>query len=246
MQLLNLQAELIESLFSDAKPENLIEPIENLSIYQNNILAALTKILKSTYPYVAKIIGEDLFTQAMQEYIYQYPCRSNHLNQYGEFFEYFLLEYPLTQSFIYLAEIAKFEWACHCVDSAADTVSIDLNKLESYQSHQVQELHFSLNPACQLIQFDYPILKIIAACQHDFAYHETSCEPLNLLIIRKELEIAHIPLSLAEFNFLNQLAMNQSLTEAFAAASTYDPHFKINSHLAGWIKDKILVDCYLE
>lgn len=217
----------------------------NMSIYRNNMISSLVQTLFSTYKMIVKIVGEDFFRQMAKEYIDSYPSASGNLHDYGEYLGDFVAEYPPAFNLPYLSEVALFEWTCHVLQDASDSQPLDIKNLESLSPDKFQELRFSLHPASRLIQFQYPILRIMDLCKGEVEDEINLDEGgVNLLLIRRELEIILVPLSLADYTFLSALGRNEALGEALDHSLIHDPDFKLEEKLPKWIQDKTLVDVF--
>lgn len=244
MPLQNLQNELAEALLADADLPDYIQHANNVSIYKNNIAVTLTKTLQQTYPLIVKLLGEDFFATTAREYIQQYPSRNSNLHDYGEYFSHFLSEYSAITDLIYLPEVAQFEWLCHSLYFAADHEAFDLRVLKDIAPANYGELHFLLHPASRVVKFQYPLLRIIDLCKHDCDDDINIGEGggINLLIIRRELDIKLVPLEPADYVFLNALQDNHSLAVAYKAATLIDDKFNLETKLKSWIQDKTIVN----
>jgi hypothetical protein len=245
MLLQNLQAEFAETIFSDGELPEQVLLSHNMCIYQNNMMAHLIQSLKDTYPLIMKLTGDDFFRVTAKEYIRRYPSRRSNLHDFGEYFTDFIAEYGPVKNLIYLASVAQFEWASHTVFFAADHPELDLKRLEQLSSDQYDQLHFVLHPASQLIKFHYPLLRIIDLCKGEIdGTIDINEGGVNLLIIRRGIDIALVALTADDFTFLTALAENKSVLEAVEAATIIDANFKLDEKLPAWIRDKTIVDCY--
>ncbi len=244
MSLQNVQAEIAELLLYQHFETLTVSPAENLAIYSNNIQSSLINTLKNTYPLIVKLVGEDFFKVTAREYIEQHPSRSSNMHDYGEYFSRFLAHYPPVKNLIYLVEVAEFEWICHSLYFAADHNGFDRARLRNISSEQYENLHFMLHPASCVMKFHYPILDIIDLCKHNpDTQIDINAGGLNMLIIRRNLELMLVPLENADFAFLHTLQQNYTLSEALTAAQHHQPNFDLNTKLSSWIEDKTLVDC---
>lgn len=248
MSLQNLQLEFAEAVCSGNLQIETVLPIQNLRIYQNNILKHLLKALQTTYPLIVKLVGEDFFQICAKEYIKQYPSRSGDLNDYGEYFSDFLVKYDPVKDLIYLAEVAQFEWICHLLLTAAQPPALDIDVLNKISPENYEQIRFVLHPASKIVKFYHPILRIIELCQKDIGDDvvELGDEGVNLLMIRRDLDISLIPLSEGDYIFLTSLAEGQSVAAALETTLQADPTFELDNKLANWVKDKLIVDCFLE
>lgn len=241
MSLQNMQSELAETLFTENEHSDLLQPFQHIAIHRNNMLFHLIQTLQTTYPLVEKLVGKDSFKAAAKEYIHCYPSRSGNLHDYGEYFCDFLKDYSPTTP--YLSDVATFEWAYHILYFASDHAALSIKRLENVSFHQYEQLHFVLHPASRLLQFNWPILRIIELCNDEIHGQLHLNEECNyLLLIRPDTERLFLPLPHAEFNFLKSLNENQSLSAALESTLQIEPHFKLDKILSYWIKHKVIVD----
>lgn len=246
MSLPNVQAEIAEALIARDIPTDLVTPESHLDIYRNNMYASLIDTLQSAYPLIQALLGDDFFKMTAREYIRQYPSRSSNLHDYGAYFGDFLAEYPPAHHLIYLAEVAEFEWACHKIYLAADAPQFDVQALQTFTPEQYEQLRFSLHPAACLRKFHFPILQILDLClTNPDEPVDLQNEGINLLIIRKEFDIALIPLTDEDFVFLESLQNNDTLSDAYHHAQLVNPSYHLEEKLPEFIQNKVLVDCYL-
>lgn len=242
----NVQAELAEVLFSKDDATDLLQPGKHIEIYRNNIYATLVECLKSTYPMVEKLLGDDFFVMTAKEYIHRYPSRSGNLYEYGEYFGDFLAVYQPVHHLIYLAEVAEFEWACHKVYLAADAPTFDIQNLQTLTPTQYEQLRFTLNPASFLRKFHFPILQILDLClTNPDETIDLNQDGTNLLILRKNLDLALLAISHEDFIFLEALQQNYTLLDALHRTQQVDQYYNLEEKLPAFIQNKIIVDCYL-
>lgn len=242
MSLQNLQAEFAELLHSEDGHVEHVHPMQNIMIYRNNINNNLLQVLTDTYPLIAKLLGEDFFRLTSKKYLALYPSCSGNLHDYGEYFSDFLAEYQPLKDLIYLVEVAQFEWICHRISFSATHAALDIETLQSLTEDQYSQLHFALHPASCVKKFHYPITRIIELCHDEIDgtidIHEGG---VRLLIIRRELTISFLPLSIAEFTFLNALQDNKNLSEALELTLQVDSEFQLEEKLQQWVLDKTIV-----
>jgi hypothetical protein len=201
-----------------------------LQIYRNNFLSTLTDTLRSLYPCIVKLVGDDFFNQTARIYIQNYPSTSGNLHHYGTSFANFLATFSPAESLPYLPEMAQFEWGCHQVFHEVDAESLDIQKLTHIPAEQYPYLKLHLHPASRLYSFQYPILQIWKICQPDADDNETvdlSKGGVNLLIIRRKFTIEFEILSTGEYIFLTAAAAGQTFGDACAQALEVEPHINI-------------------
>jgi len=247
MQLQNVQHEFVELMSTENGESDLLMPAHHMMIYRNNKHSNLMQSLLDTYKMIMKLVGEDFFRVTANEYINNYPSLSGNLYDYGEYFSDFLAGYASVRSLPYLAEVAAFEWACHGLHFANDASALSIKSLESVAPDQFQQLRFILHPAIRLLQFQYPILRIIDLCQGEMDEEINVNEGgVNLLLKRPHHDILLLPISLAKFTFLTALSRNKNLGQALDETIDIDPDFKLDECLPKWIQDKTIVDFSLD
>lgn len=245
MSLQNVQIEFVDILLSEDGNTDVLQPLSNMSVYRNNVTSSLINTLLNTYPLITRLVGENFFRIAAKDYIKRYPSRSSNLHDFGQYFSDFLAAYPPVKSLIYLAEVAHFEWICHTLHFAADHPAFDLHLLENISPDAYPCLLFILHPACQVIKFHYPILRIIELCKGEIKeLLDVNTGGDNLLIIRRDLEIKLVALTAAESAFLQAIQQGLRLAEALDAANAIEADFKLDEKLPAWIQNKTIVDVY--
>jgi hypothetical protein len=247
MSLQNLQADFIDCVFSESMfTQSTVKPANHLRIYRNNIYSSMIMAVCETYPLIKQLLGENFFILAAKDYIDRYPSRSPDLNEYGEYFYHFISEFNHAKDFVYLSEVAKFEWACHEILSAGEHTPFDLNILRQTNPDDYGNLHFSFHPACRIIRFRYPILDIIDLCKHERKENvDLDKGGVNLVLYRHEKSVQILAVDDAEYIFLYTLLSNMPFADAVDEAMAINSQFDIQNVLHNWISKHILVNACL-
>ena len=210
-----------------------------LQIYRNNFSESLVAALSAVYPVVAQLVGEDYFRQLARTHIAQQPLRSGHLHPFGRELPALLREVPSAAALPYLADVAELEWAWHEVYHEADTTPLDPALLQEVPPQQQMNLGLQLAAAARLVSSPYPILRIWQAHQGepDRAFEIALDEGgVDLLALRRELEIEFVLLGAAEVVWLRELHRGATLAQATVAAldvqSGFDLPATLGRHLA--------------
>lgn len=242
MLLHNLQAEFEECLLNADTHGDLLHPEQHMQIYRNNRIASLRRALINAYPLLVKLLGEDFFTVTANAYIEQFPSRQPDLNAYGEYLADFLSRHAPTKQLVYLPEVAAFEWACHQLCFAADHPALAISALQSIPPASYPGLRLTLHPASRLMQFQFPILQLIDLCHNRIdEIKDLDVGGVDLLIIRRDLDIKLVTLKPSEYAFLASVQHEQPLANALSAALILEPGFDLNAKLVQWVKDKTIV-----
>ena len=157
---------------------NQLQNIQRLQVYQNNFKLSLTSNLKAVYPVIEKLVGEQFFNYACNEFIKKFPSEQGNLHEYGSEFSDFLSEFEPAKSLEYLPDMAQFEWAYHQVFHEAGAGKLDLQSLQDVDEALYSQIEFKLHPATRLIYSRYPLLQIWQANQSE--------EPETIELLQKD------------------------------------------------------------
>ena len=191
---------------------NQLENRQRLQVYQNNFKLSLTNNLAAIYPVIERLVGEQFFKYACDEFIRNHPSRHGNLHKYGDEFAAFLSSFDPARSLPYLADMARLEWAYHEVFHEASANKLDIQALQQVKEDQYPNIIFSLHPASRLLASRYPLTKIWQANQVD------NPEQINLkerdyffLVGRRNNENIFQTLNKFDFDFLSLVKSNQRL-----------------------------------
>lgn len=218
---------------------------DRIAIYRNNVFSNYRKALSAVYPVVKRLVGEQFFLQTADSYISAYPSLSGDLNQYGSNFSRFLAAFEPVKQLPYLPDVARFEWLMELVFHASGHAPMELAKLANVSEEQYGGLRFSLHPASELFQSNYPVAKIWQVNQADWQgdsavdLQQGGCE---LLVFRQNFSIIVKPLSKGEYAMLHELAAGADITTSFCKACEVQSDLDLGSFLQQMIHDGVLVD----
>src|SRR5215475_6693955 len=82
---------------------------ERMDIYRRAIFANYRKALAATYPTVQRIVGDAIFSAAVDAYVRAHPSASGDLNDYGDTFAEFLAQLRPVAELPYVPDIARLE-----------------------------------------------------------------------------------------------------------------------------------------
>ncbi|GAB4211437.1 MAG: DNA-binding domain-containing protein [Rhodoferax sp.] len=134
-QLARQQQALVAALF-DHPAQNAInnlasyadtESARGLKTYQSNGHALAQRALQAAYPVTALLLGADSFAILAQALWHRHPPQHGDVAEWGAALPDFVVPDPQLAALLYLADLARLEWAVHqahrCADVAADPAS---------------------------------------------------------------------------------------------------------------------------
>lgn len=216
-----------------------------LAVYRNNTFCNYRAALREAYPVVLRLVGEAFFERAADDYVRATPSVFGDINVYGETFGAFLSAYSGACELVYLPDVARLEWACHCAFGAADAAPLDLARLAEVASERLDELRFALHPSAALLDSPWPILAIWRVNRPDFAGEpriDLAAGGDRLLVMRRGPDVDLEPLAPAEYALLAALAAGACLGEAVEAALAADAGFDLGDFLQRHVLARTLVD----
>ena len=97
------------------------------NVYRNNYFITLRNALRSTFPAVERLVGEEFFAALAHAFAERHSPRSPLMARYGGGFPEFLEQLPALADFPYLADVAWLEYARVQAYHAGDAASFDLD-----------------------------------------------------------------------------------------------------------------------
>lgn len=236
-----------EAILAKTLPGN-----RRLNIYRNNVNISLCRALKAVYPVIYKLVGDEFFNAMASDYIAKHPSRSGNLHNFGCQLANFISSFAPAGELVYLADVAKLEWAYHRVFHAENSQAFNIEKLQQVDTANYGNLCFKLNPACQLVSSPYPILRIWQANQDQTENPGSEINASNsisldegkvfLLVLRQDLDIEFQTLSPCEFNFLEAFSQGNSFFIACDKASKVEPECDVGKLLQKHILSQTITD----
>ena len=199
-----------------------------IQVYQNNARESFIKTLAASYPVVMRLVGEACFRSLAVQYMRRHPSRSGDLQGYGRWFPAYLELCYSHSEYDYLADVARLEWACEEVRTAALAGSIDLDGLARIPETHYPGLRFWLHPAHRVISSQYPVLSIWQENQTEFGESvDLRSGPEYTLVVRcsGDIELHRWPAALATFTVA--LADGSRLGDAYSLARAADSDFDL-------------------
>jgi len=240
--LLELQAAFARGVFdpTDAKIAEAIVPAgmpaaDRVAVYRGNVLGNCTSALREAYPVILGLVGERFFDALARRFATQVPSRSGDLHDFGAELGEFLESFAPARDLPYLPDVARLEWAVHCVFHARAAPKLDASELAAVPPERLADLHLELSPAARLVRSAHPILTIWRVNQPEWDGDQAVDLGLGaerVLVIRRALEVMLEPLSQGEYAMLTALEAGAALDDALCTAQSADQDFDLENFLA--------------
>jgi hypothetical protein len=196
-----------------------VMPADNLSIYRNNTAISFRLALEGSFPVVRRRVGDDYFRQLSAQYRARFPSRSGDLHWVGRDFAAFLLEHLHGTEYVWLADLARLEWAREQASIARIEPAVAADVLGRFAPAQLERLVFTLQPSLSLVASDFPVFTVWAANQTENAPPVDQSLPGECGMVRARVDALEVrPLEPRLFSYLSALAAGAPLVDAIATA----------------------------
>ena len=197
---------------------------------------AWSNALKSRFPVVEKIVGEEFFAAMARAFVTEKPPRSPLLAGYGDEFPAFIAAFAPARELPYLADVAQLEAARTRAYHAADAVPVDAGAFAALDPwrcrrapHRAASLHRN-HPLAPSHRHD-----LGDECRRAAARPIEDWRGEDALVTRPHLDVEVRLLPPGGAAFLLALAAGRTLADAAATARADHSEFDLAGNLAGLI-----------
>ena len=232
------QTQFYRAIFDNSQTMTGIDD-SRLNIYRQTIFHSLENALRTSYPVIVKLVGDDFFRFLAQQYIQQYSSVSGDLSRYGDVFFQLLQSLPETAELPYLADVAQLEWYVQLAENSRDTTPFPIETLIAVAPEHYPDLQFFLHPSVNLLSSLYPIADIWQANQRDGdGVVELYTGEYYYLIYRVDYQVTVTSVNADQWAFLT--AIQQGLRFGVLCDTLVD--IDVGSLLQQFIAQSVLVD----
>lgn len=216
-------------------PEGIIDPEgrpcpKRFAVYRNNVAVSLNEALKTGFPVLRKLVGDEFFNAMAGVYLRAHPPTSPVMQHYGADMPAFMRAFPPAAKLPYLADIARVELALRTAYHAADAAPFDPASLSRLGAAGLNEARFGFAPASQIIRSAHPIHGIWRFNTEADAPQPVT-QPENILVTRPAFDPVVTPLTAPQAVFVIGLMEGQSLSQALLRCSQVPGDFDLSETL---------------
>lgn len=201
-------------------------------VYRNNVVSSLIDALKSTFPAVHRLVGDEYFAAAARAYIDRHPPRSPVLLLYGESFGRFLDRFPSASRVPYLGDVARLEWARVKAFHAPDAAPAGIQALAAIPETEIETVSLALHPSLSLVGSRWPVVSLWSASVDAAGSEDVDMDaPQDAAVLRPALTVRVHPLPPGGLAFLAALEESAPLGEAVQRALDTTAEFELAAQL---------------
>lgn len=201
------------------------------SVYRNNVTVSLTDALRSGFPAIASLIGDDNFAFMAKAYAKNYPPGSPLLMLYGATFPAFLERSKPLSHIGYLGDVARLEHALRRSYHAADSDAMPVRIMQDIPLNSLMNASVGISAATVLLRSAWPVHSIWAYAL-DPGNPKPQAIPQNVLITRPEFDPMVAPLPAGSADFIDALIRGRTLARAHSDAMATTPAFDLAATLS--------------
>jgi hypothetical protein len=228
--LLNLLAGQLSTLNTSLNPRG-------VEVYRANRAVLAERTLAGTYPVICQLIGAESFEPLAHHFWRQHPPQRGDMGKWGAQLPEFLDTAPQLADEPFLGDVARIEWALHCVATAPDAVLDAASFALLSGADATHPVGLATSPGVFTLASTYPIVSILNAHLFNQPSIDEAADLLRqghgeqALVWRQGFKPKARSLSLPEYSLITALNEGQALEAALAQALAMEPALDFNAWL---------------
>lgn len=227
-------------------PPALLASPARFDVYHHAYRARLVEALRSNYPVLHRVLGDDGFRELTLAYLCDHPSRRPSIRWFGDQLPAWTAGHAAALPHPALADLASMEWALGLSFDAANAPPLAFAELAALPADQWAGARFAAHPSVALLALQWavePIWKALTE-DEDAASEEPQAHPHTLLVWRQGLDTRWRSLDSDEATALADCLAGEpflTLCERAAATRGEEAPAWVAGALRRWIDDGLLV-----
>jgi hypothetical protein len=158
---------------------------DRLDVYADAYRLRLTEALRTNYPALHKLLGDDDFSGLAHRYLKAHPPRHASIRWFGDSLADFMRAHPPYREVPAMADLAAFEWALRHTADAADGRIVSARELQETSPGNWGELAFGLHPSLTILELRWNAPQLWRALDADENPPRAVHEDTSWLVYRR-------------------------------------------------------------
>lgn len=215
-----------------------------LSIYAEGYFFRILECLEKDFSKTYKVLGQELFANAVAEYLKVHPSRFYSIDEAGSKFAKFISEYEdAIHLFPWMGDLALIEWMHIEAFYANESPTVDKEWRQQLAGVDVGKLCFQIDPSVYLHKSEWPLPEIIRAIEQDELQTLNSFQNKHksflLLYRNSSAHVVWSEVTDSEFQILKNLKKEYNLEEAILKTEDINTG-TISKNFSDWVENGIL------
>lgn len=204
--------------------------------YRSNFQAICLQTMKSTFPVMLRLVGEDFFETLVIRHALKYPSTSGDLTSLGNTFSQFLKADELVEDYPYFSEVAALEYLVHQTYYEKDSDILSFPTYLQSAGEGIGQSKLIFRPTTHLCYSAWANAPIWLAHQTEemTALNCSINETCYSLVLRHQWDVTVHLITESSFIGLNALFKGATLEDALDNAMSIDNDFDVGSQLQKW------------
>lgn len=209
-----------------------------LAIYANAYRLRLLEALRTDYPAVHTLAGDEMFERLGRAYIDAHPSTHYSIRYFGQFLSDYLKETPGYRQTPVLAEMAALEWSLTLAFDATDSVVLDEAALGALPPESWPGMRLEFHSSLQRHDFHWNVPELWRAIDQQGEPQAPAAypQPRAWIVWRHELQNFFRPLEPAEACALDSLRGGTDFATVCAALCDWIEPAEVGLRAAGFLK----------
>ena len=197
------------------------DPSVRAKIYQNSGAKAQADALRSNYPGLAAIMGEEFFTGLAHAFCRQHPPQTRSLVGYGKELPQFIEATTDEHRLQWLGDMARLDSAWLGAHLAKDAEPLSTEDLQGQDEKQLMQMHLALLPSAKMVELKFSLYDLWEKVKKGDAINNRQNilqQKQTILLWRPNGDVVTKPLDDFETAFLRALNTGKNLQQASETA----------------------------
>ena len=221
------------------------------AIYGHAYQARLHEALVASYPVLEQYLGSDPFEELSYAFIEHHPSNYRSIRWFGDTLAEFIQEQSQYREYIYLSELAAFEWTLALVFDAACHDILELKDMQHVPPNAWANMRLRVHPSIHRLSLSWNVVQLWQTINDNSPMIEPCKSPSNVawILWRKDLTTHFSSLPVDEAFAIDAIIKGSTFGEVCEGLCQWvneeDAGIRAASLLKGWITAGLITEIVL-